>query len=1414
MIPYRTEAGPITSAQFNVLVGAAREKLRTMLRGLAPALAFPTGQPIPPELLGFPVFHNDGGPTPFSKLFPGYIPRQGVVDGLPVEFARAYDHTPFLAAEASLALQSQDDTDHIAVVADAGNSYFTNGQTRPASGVSLMDICLCALGRLITPPGGAQPVKYYLRERNQRTPAKVNRLGVVEHIIENKLSLTLPTDTVYPTVVASGWENQRFWNLQRRACPVTNLGVVLPPFSCVCVRRTWNDTTHQFEDQRVTDYFFDHVVGDLMAFASFASTPLTGSNSSTLNDTAIWAGGSIQGNNVANLAVLLDWVRVFASRTNLYAQLLPDVHELCDMAALNPATMAAKHACLDAETGTLKPNAKVGDFFHTTGKVRVAQVHKTQHAPAPNADKFVEAWDEVTFTGYHDFPALVAAFAAKGIAVIEVAGVLQLKNQSSAWSLDLIHWQSNCLKNVDHGGQAQWYVLRQGANIDSGYLLETKVYENTGALGQDALGYQPFNLAATSSYKLTPRQITSSARSRTYRNPAGQNITVPGVPLETISEVAPEPNAEPPGIHAASVLDWLGLKWIRNVALPTQEDVEITDSRFTLTPQGWVLTFTESVRADVMFQSRAPVRFVTNNAIVLSGGQRFGSVFTAEGDRVAVGRNGSNAEGIYIVSQTGAWTLANDNVVEGTQITVSDGPEAGQRFALTALGRWTSAGGETGDGTTDYVNQFGRALEFSEGRFVLKHKVWFRKHGLGFHHLGRIHASCHTPFNGRLIAPSWTREISGPDGADLAPPGDATETDVKIARTLGPADYTAAFGGRLFGSTGGKPLDSLLALGRNYGTPFWYQTRYPAIIGNIPREQITEQAASATGRTADVAGNSQVFTATSNVQFNLVAEVLNQCKAAHALDWRCLRLVQGAHVLDFNTANGEAGIAMWQELFGGTPAPLNAALGIKAGADAALQAAWRALFTELGVTEATGTAVDLPASWNTYRTEWNQNRNVTTTFTGQFLNPFVGAVRGYYRFGLAPQQTWTPYHATLRVNAAATLGAASNALAQGNAAIALPGNAGTVALGTAYANLKWLTWDSLSALVGPFGFEVGEVEEFVPLSLDVLEASENLRSTDGQAATGQWDYTGEVTGLVGVNAARDTFMLACIPATVIHPLSFTSTILSRRIAFRLHGQAEDTGAPEWKLPVATTTPPTVYQLNTRSPGRAPAHQWHRHVGVVFNSISPFGSGSAGSGIMNFGAPVGAGLDVFAGVGHLLVPPWHGPDGEYAWPNAALPGPFALGLLQTNPGNGAQATPWSYNNGTTSLVAVLKAAMFTLSIELAAPTTNEGLRRVQNMQRWAGQEQFWIASRVIGSGAKEYRYIPQPAWSKEIDWWRASDDAFLQHVLVGPNPVPRDVPAVSDPDSVEASALTYHRPVGEGAIRVIYSPRSRPVVALQ
>lgn len=619
-----TRGTPVLAAQMNAVFMDLGTVMSNMLGGKSFVLAFPNT--VPARLLGHPFFFTQGV-CAYAPKIPGAVTYTvtvtDILTGLPATGTgvRPYDEAAILAAESAKPVLTYA-ANQIAIIGDI--TSYPPGLTRTAN-VGLCDASLRAHLRL------HDGTRFWVKEQTAIFPEKIYRHALAEIIVEGVTEVDLPPGK---------YRYFRVHNLQPRSCTVTLSGApfTVGPFECACLVQDFDGfdddapLVPKFKNQRRSPipYFFEWTVGEEPLFWFWNSLPVpTIPPLATLSadGLVLTASGGMQGNNVTNPAVMYDFLFALRETGDTYARFRRDPHVHHSMGRDN----AGYFACLkntpefpDVEKGQLRADALVGDMFHHVGPV---EVHRL---PIPAIDGILTT--KFQFRGYKT---LLDDLALAGFStLLDANGNLRItRPDAAAYLWDLLCIGTNFLKstfsNRDVLNQNPWNTSLHWQKIPVGVPLnvagshprtiEDAIFEadvpTAGAAqraGQDIRGHELFTLRTKPSYRIYQRTELLTARSIVWRRYDDVNVTVPGAAQESLA-YAGGVGGIMGGIHAVPVSRLLTLKDWGDPSRASQDDAHVTYTPPVLifSPEGWVMTFTESHRADRLpfLMSAAPTSF-------------------------------------------------------------------------------------------------------------------------------------------------------------------------------------------------------------------------------------------------------------------------------------------------------------------------------------------------------------------------------------------------------------------------------------------------------------------------------------------------------------------------------------------------------------------------------------------------------------------------------------------------------------------------------------------------------------------------------------------------------------------------------------------------------------------------------------
>jgi hypothetical protein len=587
-VDYLRGTEEITPEPMNALFRAFSGKMDAIFGGRSFVLGWKllsTGAAqLPASLFGKPFFFVHGHLV-YAPLVPGFtqrvVPIFNPLTNGPEDTpsGSSYSHAEFTAAAAAITPISFDTANRIVTVQDIPQSAYPAGITRIA-GVSLFEHSLEEHTVTLQGPDDTEPHRYWIKEQSAPIPTKHCDYALAEIIIEGVNRVEIPWRK---------FDHFRAHNLQAQPCTLVLGGstFVLQAFECQSYRLNEAGTAFAKSPFR---YFQEYRDDDPRMFWFWPSIPAS-TVVPAMNDTVVTSSGGMQGNNLTNPAVLYDFIAAFRNPAN-YAQFHVDPHELCDMRPL-----VANYATSFGDPGN--DATKLLDLFCHKGTLKIARVSRTVDDPRAPGIKLT-TFEDVEFRGW---ATMVSDFAAKQITVrTNGAGNVELISTDPANEVYIAPISTNLLRDPDYGGPERWFRLRSLVYLGGAYELNPKILEHYGQTHQDAIGEQPFHLGTRSDYRIFQRTLTESANTRTYRNPSGAFITVTGEPTRALRDANLSTARTFSGLHVTTVGDLRSLSFFGHPTRSSQNDAHVTFSAPVLrfTPEGLVMTFTESVRADVL----------------------------------------------------------------------------------------------------------------------------------------------------------------------------------------------------------------------------------------------------------------------------------------------------------------------------------------------------------------------------------------------------------------------------------------------------------------------------------------------------------------------------------------------------------------------------------------------------------------------------------------------------------------------------------------------------------------------------------------------------------------------------------------------------------------------------------------------
>jgi hypothetical protein len=1293
MLAYKKRGEPITPADMQAVFTAFENKLVNLLGGKSFILAFKNdglNPHVPPQLLGKPIFFNDGKPTVYSQNVPGALTLDvnaaDPVTGLPVtgKGVRSYDHSYFSAAAAASTV-STDNANKIRYIADVPQGAYPPGLLK-LNAISIFEHSLDT---------HEDAQGFFLGELQQANgngggyfPTKRYEHACADLIIENLTLLNIPAahDRKYACV--------RVHNLSLFNCTLTLSGhaVVIPPLGCVTIRRIWSSTSRSWESYRLGTYFFPIDSTDTCFFWHWPSLP-NFVNPPAFTPLPVTCASAAQGNNVSNPAVLYDFVSAlrWSPVTTNYAWLFLDVHELCDMGADFADHFPALKNTPDfpvAEKGQLRPDAKLFDLLAHSGRCELKKLRN----PAQAQGNLISS---IVFQ-YRGLKTLLADFAAAGITVATAPdGNYQFSKTEANYFWDLLPIGTNLLRwsNVaSTEWDVDWQKLPYILELNRIVKIDPRILENGGLT--NPFGTTKFTLRTQSDYRIAQRSLTAIARARQYVNTSGQLVTINGGPENKINLALGVPSVVG-AVHIIGAAEFRDtLRFFGEGLRQDQSDAHVTytGQRLTMTPNGLVLTFTEQVRGDI-------ATWYTNSA---------------------------------------------------TPTAYAYAPIAGME---TSHVRYSFKVGGTSS-----------ASPHMSSYFEAKHCVRFRKHGFPIAEFGKDFSHAYSAAVGRCTGPDYVYARQGPAGADAKLDKATSAGQVRQMRSLLITELS--------------PKDA--RFWQPYAVDGWV-----AYDGGI-RERYGEAGNSGNGwgykfrsnffQGATVGGVSNFGRCPMTTEgINSMIQLVNQCKTGRPLDYRCLRILVGASVLNFDFNAATQALRPWQEGFGNTPAPVQAfASFVPSGTHASHWSYWLAQ-NQIAINSGNES---MPPSLAQYQNQWNETRVAESTTTARISDAAHSSNRivnvngsNYY---------YTVFSGRVSMEITDLRWSAPTQTEKGEAIIGLPGFmlVNRCQLNTAYTNQQWISLDSFKAFCARVSLPFVSSVPFVPLVLDTFELPSEFKRTPHVPSQPIHTYSGEIASCDGggfgapvpgppnaagiplavtkLNTLTDTKLRQVSPGQLLTGLSFGGPNNTKQIAFRL-ANADDT--VEWKLPVATNAPPSLYwRLRERPEGgnRPNAYFVRHHKFAIVLEPQHHGPGNAALTIDG----QGAGLSIRTG-GYTQAAPW-------------LPVGYAK-YFPAGPGS-VEGTDDAHRlaawyPGTVEVFEPDGPRMFW---DWKAPTDLEALRRAENYFSAINGEKYWIAWQITASAGlnatQGINLIPEPIWGIENSWWLRGQTEFLHGLFTFPGPV--------------------------------------------
>jgi hypothetical protein len=486
-----------------------------------------------------------------------------------------YNHAFFMAKQAALAksVLSWDEKNHIATIAtipDADYGTPNYAVNPPDPGVGFFENCLSRAFVLHQGANDDAPVPYYILEQKAYVPPERKyTLGLAEIIMEGVASVTIP-DTY------DKYDCFRVHNLNGVSGRIKfgNVTTTLGAFGCKTFRR---DSSGQVQPTGL-NYFFPFRHGD-PRFYWFMGRSFDWSNEGDpyMGADALTSSNSMCGNNLANPAIVFQWVDYYASRSGNTPYWVTDPLEMNDISEHYKKQFGDPS----------KPSTILGDLIHHQGEIKIVRVSRTQKHPENQYP--VLSLDSVQFRGY---ATIVQDFAAKLLKVAEDNdGNLVISNVDPDNYVVLIPISTNLFKdgeslpvmvfldNLD--GKLPNYQGTGGGP----FTIENAIFENPDGPNAplvSSLTREGFALNISQDSR-SYYDIRSAANDPAYEDP----IVVLG-PSTLSSTGVSDSSAVLNGIHKLHVSDLTDLSFFVNTS---QDGASYSDVNLILTWQGLVLTF-------------------------------------------------------------------------------------------------------------------------------------------------------------------------------------------------------------------------------------------------------------------------------------------------------------------------------------------------------------------------------------------------------------------------------------------------------------------------------------------------------------------------------------------------------------------------------------------------------------------------------------------------------------------------------------------------------------------------------------------------------------------------------------------------------------------------------------------------------
>lgn len=655
---------------------------------------------------------------------------------------------------------------------------------------------------------------------------------------------------------------------------------------------------------------------------------------------------------------------------------------------------------------------------------------------------------------------------------------------------------------------------------------------------------------------------------------------------------------------------------------------------------------------------------------------------------------------------------------------------------------------------TYYQNQFGNRLKYdaTADKWLLKHCIRFRKHGWGFGQHGRNYAAFYGPIDGRLTVKGYSRDVSGPFGADeKIIKQRARSTGANLLRRIDVSELGINAAGERFVKTAKPSID-----------PPW--TRIDALPEFLQNKTAAKFEAM---RTKLIPYSNQSLTdpgteamPLSVAHYNAMAQAVNQLTEGRVLDYRAFLFVVGPKVLDPNLLPGYA--------MNG-PSPVDCFTRTDNIGDG-LRPYWEHLFTTNSV-EIKGTA-DFPSDFDTFKTFQSEQRTAKVTSVANISGAAYAGNRTIYEGATAPgiAYYWRIYTANVAVAVGDVEWNAPTPYLNPGMCAQFGETAPTFNLNTAYNGVAWVSLLDVESMFVALGMPFVYEDVFLPLKLDTFELPNLFSRNDlsqpaytyaGEVASKSSNVQVQVGPAPSSGVAADIAALNALTATRSHTFA---GVVSKFPGFRL---ANDDEEAEWKQAVNPTTPPTLYYKDARNEGKYHL-RYREHVGAIH---------SLHNGMQLQPTSLQA------------VTPWHPANFIHYVPGA--------------PGEAGSSAAYPYG-GTSGFVEWRAQAGPRVFADMLADT-DENLRRAENYFVAALAERYWLAFRVQNTSGGSLRVfqIAQPMFRNLRDWWLGKESTYLSS-LAGVHTAPSvDVFTAEHSETVCGQGITVMKPASDTNQRLLF-----------